>query len=73
VPLEDEPVGWAGQLAVRWDGDGVELQRGRVTGPARVTFNVPVELRGLEVRRAWEGETGDAVVLCPGVVLEVRP
>jgi hypothetical protein len=73
VELEGEPVRWDGELAVRWDADGAELHRGRVRGPARVTFNVPVELRGLEARPAHEGATGDAVVLCPGVVLEVRP
>src|SRR3954470_2380256 len=39
VRLEDEPVRWDGELAVRWDADGSELHRGRVKGPARVTFN----------------------------------
>src|SRR4051794_10985659 len=63
VRLEDEPVRWDGELPVRWDVDGVELHRARVRGPARVTFNVPTTI----------GEPGDAVVLCPGTVLEVRP
>src|SRR4051794_39361905 len=48
VALEHEPVRWDGELAVRWDADSAELHRGRVKGPARVTFNVPVSLRGLE-------------------------
>jgi hypothetical protein len=73
VALEGEPVCWDGELAVRWDPDGAELHRGRVKGPARVTFNVPVELHGLEARPAREGVAGDAVVLCAGSVLEVRP
>ena len=33
-------------------------------GPARVTFNVPVELHGLKARGARDGQVGDAVVLC---------
>src|SRR3954452_12256488 len=63
VRLEDEPVRWDGELPVRWDVGGGELHRARVRGPARVTFNVPTTI----------GEPGDAVVLCPGPVLEVRP
>ena len=73
VVLEEEPVRWDGELAVRWDGDGAQLHRGRVRGPARVTFNVPVDMRGLEVRAAPDGVSGDAVVLGGGAVLEVRP
>src|SRR3954467_2962360 len=76
VALEDEPVAWHGELAVRWDGDGAELHHGRVRGPARVTFAVPVKLRqrgGGLVARPGEGAAGDAVVLCPRVELEVRP
>src|SRR4051794_24726779 len=45
VPLEAEPVTWHGELALRWDGEGAQLRRGRVRGPVRVTFNVPVQLR----------------------------
>src|SRR4051794_14748517 len=63
VRLGDEPGRWDGDLPVRWDADGGELHRARVRGPARVTFNVPTTI----------GEPGDAVVLCPGTVLEVRP
>src|SRR5262249_29424832 len=63
VTLEGEPVRWDGELAVRWDHDGAELHRGRVRGPARVQINVPSSL----------GEGGDAVVVCSGTVLEVRP
>lgn len=76
VPLDNEPVPWHGELAVRWDGHGTELRRGRVRGPVRVTFNVPVELRGagdrMEARPRVGGAVGQAVVLCGGVVLEVR-
>ena len=73
VELEGEPVRWDGELTVRWDADGAQLHHGRVRGPARVTFNVPVDIDGLRVRGAHDGPAGDAVVLCPGVVLEVRP
>jgi hypothetical protein len=73
VSLEGEPVRWDGELAARWDAHGAELHRGRVTGPARVTFNVPVELRGLQARPAAEGDAGAAVVLGARTVLEVRP
>jgi hypothetical protein len=73
VELEGEPVRWDGELAVRWDADGAELHRARVRGPARVTFNVPVELHGLQARAAAEGRVGDAMVLGAGAVLEVRP
>src|SRR5215211_1790932 len=45
VALEGEPVIWHGELALRWDCDGAQLRRGRVCGPVRVTFNVPVQLR----------------------------
>src|SRR3954470_15606031 len=64
VALEDEPVRWDGDLAVRWDADAPRLQRARVTGPARVTFNVPVLMHGLEARASSDGEPGDAIVLC---------
>jgi len=73
VESEGEPVRWDGELAVRWDADAPALQRGRVRGPARVTFNVPVELDGLRARGSDDGPVGDAVVLCAGAVLEVRP
>jgi hypothetical protein len=63
VRLEDEPVRWDGNLAVRWDVDAAQLHRARVRGPARVTFNVPTTL----------GEAGGSVVLCAGTELEVRP
>jgi hypothetical protein len=77
VALEGEPVHWDGELALRADGEGPELRHGRVLGPARITFNVPIRLsdRGgrLVARPAAEGERGDAVVLCPGARLELRP
>jgi hypothetical protein len=77
VPLEDEPVAWHGELGVCWDEHGSRLAHGRVTGPARITFAVPVELRDgtghLVARPAEDGRRGDAVVLCAGERLEVRP
>jgi hypothetical protein len=63
VALEGEPIRWDGELPVRWDADGAELHRGRVRGPARVTFNVASDL----------GEPPAQVVLGGGEVLEVRP
>jgi hypothetical protein len=56
VALEGEPMTWHGELALHWDGEGAQLRRGRVRGPVRVTFNVPVQLRhgggGLVAHRA---------------------
>jgi hypothetical protein len=76
VPLEGEPVVWHGELALRWDGEGAQLRRGRVRGPVRVTFNVPVRLRhaggGLVAQPRSVGEVPQAVVLCAGVVMAVR-
>src|SRR5436190_9297654 len=74
--LEDEPIAWHGDLPVRWDAAGAELHRGRVRGPARVTFNVPVELRGRDRRiiaRPGGQAPSGAVVLAAGTELEVRP
>jgi hypothetical protein len=77
VALEGEPVTWHGELALRWDGEGVQLCRGRVRGPVRVTFNVPVRLRhhgrGLVAQPRSVGEVPQSVVLCGGVVMEVCP
>ena len=77
VALEGEPIAWSGALAVRWDGHGARLHRGRVKGPARITVNVPVRLaqrRGRLVARAGHGERApQPVVLCGGAVLEVAP
>jgi hypothetical protein len=77
VPLEGERVPWHGVLAVRWDGDAAQVLRGRVRGPARVTFSAPVALssrRGRLIARAdREGRTPGAVVVCAGTVLEVEP
>ena len=77
VPLEGEPVLWDGELALRWDGEGAQLRRGRVRGPVRVTFNVPVRLRerggGLVAHPRSVGEVPQSVVLCAGVLMEVRP
>jgi TcpE family len=76
MALEGEPIPWHGDLAVRWDGDGPQLHAGRVRGPARITFRVPVELRdrgnGL-VARPGDEVPESPVVLCAGTALEVRP
>ena len=71
---------WHGELALRWDGDArAACTAARVRGPARVTFNVPVRLRARpaagwsRAAGATAGEVPQAVVLCAGVVLEVRP
>jgi hypothetical protein len=77
VALEGEPTSWSGVLAVRWDGHGPRLHRGRVRGPARITVNVPVCLAqrgGRLVARAERGEcAAQPVVLCGGTVLEIAP
>jgi hypothetical protein len=76
VALEGEPLGWDAVLPVCWDGHGARLRRARVRGPVRVTFAVPVCLRGagcrVVARPAPEGEPGQPVVLGRGEVLEVR-
>jgi hypothetical protein len=76
VPVKGEPVAWSGVVATVWDPHAPELHRARVTGPALVTFGVPVELDarsgGLVARERPEGRRGDAVVIGPRVVLEVR-
>ena len=76
VPLEGELVAWHGVLATAWDEYAPELRRGRITGPARVVFSVPVQLRQrrrrLIARRCADGRGGDTVVLAEGEVLEVR-
>jgi hypothetical protein len=78
VILEAEPVAWHGVLPVVWDEHGAHLHRARVRGPARVTFNRPVALAHriggrLLARARNAGETPQAVVLCGGQTLEVRP
>src|SRR5215210_3687544 len=77
VALEGEPIAWDGELALRADGEGPELRHGRVLGPACITFNVPIRLSDsggrLVARPVAEGERGEAVVLCPGARLELRP
>jgi hypothetical protein len=76
VPLDGEPVAWHGELALRVDGAGAQLHRGRVHGPARVTFHVPVQLSDsggrLVARAQSEGRAPQAVVLCAGEAMEVR-
>ena len=77
VALAGEAIAWDGELALRFDGDESRLHRGRVRGPARVTFNVPVRLSDaggrLVARPGSAGEPGGAVVVRGGVTLEVRP
>src|SRR4051812_14521972 len=77
VPPEGEPVTRHRELPLRWDGYGAQLRRGRIRGPARVMFSVPVQLGqghgGLVAQPRSVGEVPQAVVLCSGVVLEVRP
>ena len=76
VPVEGEPVPWAGSVATVWDQQGPKLQPARVRGPVRVTFAAPVELdhgRGrLIARTRADGRRGDAVVLGAGELLEVQ-
>lgn len=75
MALEGEPIPWHGELPVRWDGDGAQLHAGRVRGPARITFGVPVEVRdrgGRLVARPGEDVPEAPVVLCAGTDLEVR-
>jgi hypothetical protein len=77
VALENEPLAWDGELAVRFDGADTRIHRGRVTGPARATFAVPVRLADhtgrLVAHATPEGERGQAVVLCARETMEVRP
>jgi hypothetical protein len=77
VPLEGEPIPWDANLPLRPDGHGTQLRHARVHGPAKVTFTAPVVLsdRGgkLVARPDPDGEPGQAVVLCSGARLELRP
>jgi hypothetical protein len=76
IGLEGEPIPWHGELGVRWDGDAAQLHAGRVHGPARITFRVPIELRdrgGRVVARPGDELAGAPLVLCAGTDLEVRP
>jgi hypothetical protein len=77
VPLEGERVAWHGVVATCWDEHAPTLRRGRVRGPARVTFAVAVALAGRRGRLIARpapggGAGGDAVVLVADTVLEVR-
>jgi TcpE family len=76
VPVQGEPVPWAGVVATVWDPHAPRLHRARVSGPARVRFGVPVELHahpgGYVARERTEGPRGDAVVIGGGIVLQVR-
>jgi hypothetical protein len=76
VPVQGEPVPWAGVVATVWDEHAPRLHRARVSGPARVTFGVPVELGhragGVTARERPDGGGGDVVVIGSGAVVEVR-
>src|SRR5829696_8796444 len=76
VSLEGEPITWDGELALRFDGDDARLHRGRVRGPARVTFNVPMRLSdgsgGLVALALPAGDVPQSVVLGGGESMEVR-
>jgi hypothetical protein len=75
LPGAGERVPWHGTLCVAADERQAQLAPSRVAGPARVTFNVPVELsarRGRLVARAREDGRPGPVVLGPGGMLEVR-
>ena len=78
VALEGERLAFGGTLAMVWDDRAPELQRARVRGPARVTFNRPVRLRHTRGNRlvasgGRDGATAGSVVLGGGQELEVRP
>src|SRR5215218_2456183 len=76
VPLEREPVTWHARLGVAWDRHAPELHGGRVRGPVRVVFRVPVRFDGsgrrLVARPGSDEQVPATVVLCSGEVLEVR-
>ena len=77
VPVVGEAIPWHGVLPTVWDAGAPELRRGRVTGPARVEFAVPVRVlrrrRGRLLARGVDGAgAGDAVALADGEILEVR-
>jgi hypothetical protein len=77
VPLEREALAWDGTLATVWDEHAPQLHRGRVHGPARVTFTVPVAVvqrrsgRVVATGRS-RGRAGGPVAIGPRQVLEVQ-
>jgi hypothetical protein len=83
VPLEGEPVAWAGELPHRPDERTPVLKRARVRGPAAVYFRDLVDVsrrrRRLVARPHGQrkgrrtGTTLDSVELADGEVLELRP
>src|SRR5262249_15331026 len=77
VALEGEPLSWDGMLATRWDVDAPALHGARISGPAKVTFTMPVSVSQrtagrVRARARVQGPVGAAVVLWPGQVMEVR-
>lgn len=77
VPMEGEPVAWRGRLAVRHDADSPVLQRARIRGLVKVTFNVPVRLRfrhrSLTAHGAGASGAPQVLVTHPSQNLEVHP
>ena len=70
-------MAWHGVVATGWDESATALHRGRVAGPAMVTFGVPVQVascrRGrVVVRQLPDGEAGGEVAIGAGQVVEVR-
>ena len=77
VPLQGEAVTWHGVVATAWDESATMLHRGRIAGPAMVTFGVPVAVapcRGgrMIARPATESERGAEVTIGAGESVEVR-
>ena len=82
LPPAGRAITVRGETWISPDGHSPKLRRARVTGPALVSFSVPVEeikrRRGRRVvrRLGWHRRRGgvtSSVALIPGEVLEVRP
>jgi len=83
VPLEGEPVAWAGELRHRADQHTPILRRARVRGPAAVYFRDLVDVSRRRRRLVARPHTQrkrrrgcsalDSVELADGEVLELRP
>lgn len=78
VPLDGEPVKWAGRVGVRHDAHSASLRHARITGVARVIFNVPVTMRrgwrgSLVVTGASDGVAPQTIVTNAAQTVRVRP